>query len=79
MTYKITNISQQEDLITTTVIFDLDGENWQTDITHFRPASLEEIYENIKMRGINEQNKRQYLDSYSKIIENIPIDTIIEI
>jgi hypothetical protein len=73
MEYIITNVQQNEDLITTTVEMTLSTGVKTIDIIHFRPGSVEEINQSICNRIITEQSKIDAIKTATDLTTMIPI------
>jgi hypothetical protein len=73
MEYIITNVQQNEDLITTTVEMTLSTGVKTIDIIHFRPGSVEEINQSICNRIITEQSKIDAIKTAMDLTTMIPI------
>lgn len=78
MEYKIINVEQNEDTLTTTVEMTLSTGTRTIDIVHFRPGSVEDIDQSIKNRVLSEQSKIDAINTVTSLTPIIPVgETII--
>lgn len=78
MEYKIINVEQNEDTLTTTVEMTLSTGTRTIDIVHFRPGSVEDIDQSIKNRVMSEQSKIDAINTVTSLTIAIPVgETII--
>lgn len=73
MKYKILDLVQNGETITTKVLYDFDGVELEVEVAHFAPDTVEAIEQGIINRGLSEQRRMKTVEVNAIIIKDIQI------
>jgi len=77
--YTIVDVTQQDDSLITTVVFDVDGTEIKVAITHFQPRNVAEVIQGIINRSASETVKLTAKDVAAAIVPQLTLSKAIEI
>ena len=74
MTYKITHTELINDVLVTTVEYDINGNIITCNVAHMQPKDEAQITQNIINRALSEEAKLNAIATNATLIVNIPLN-----
>lgn len=78
-TYTITKATEECGILTTTVLYNIDGTPVQVDIAHFQPQTLSDIILGITNRALTEKNKLTAMGTCETLLTQITLNEVVTI